>query len=169
MTASGMAEAPSTPGSARPISRGPDPPLPSPLMCSRSQPLQPLSLVTELAPRIKAASVLQVVPGAEMATGSPGAKRFVSGVGGDEGGCLERRAGIEVIRERARINTAVGVLVKQPHNRPFGLAHNMRSSIKRQPGQAGWQLSAPAGAPARDTHRRRAGHARRGWPERCPL
>src|SRR2546425_4069963 len=85
------------------------------------QPLQPLSLVTEPAPRIKAASVLQVVPGDEMATGSPGAKRFVSGVGGDEGGCLERRAGIEVIGERARINTAVGVLVKQSHNRPFAL------------------------------------------------
>jgi len=67
-------------------------------------------LVTERAARIKAAPVLQVVPGAEMAAGPPRPERLVPGVGGDEAGRLERRAGIEVIRERARINTAVSVL-----------------------------------------------------------
>jgi hypothetical protein len=74
------------------------------------QPVHPLLLVTERATGIKAAPALQVVPGAEMAAGPPGAERLVAGVGGDETGRLERRTGIEVLRERARIRTAVGVL-----------------------------------------------------------
>src|SRR5260370_14683412 len=78
------------------------------------QPVHPLLLVTERATRIKAAPVLQVVPGAEMAAGPPSAERPVAGDCGDEAGRLERRPGLHVIRPRAGISTPAAVLLHHP-------------------------------------------------------
>src|ERR1700730_2641094 len=83
------------------------------------QPLQALLFVTQRAARVEATPVLQVVPGAEMPAGPPGAEWLVSGIGGDEAGRLKRRAGVEAVGKWARVHTAVSVLVNQGHNRPF--------------------------------------------------
>src|SRR6266852_6274018 len=97
------------------------------------QPLHALVFVTQRTSRIEATPDLEVVTGAEMPARTPGAEWLVAGVGGDEAGRLERRAGIEVVGEWASIHTAVGVLVNQGHNRPLRLAHIMPSAMGRQP------------------------------------
>ena len=71
--------------------------------------LQSLALVTERAARIEAPAVLEVVSGAEMPAGPPGAERLVPRVGGDESRRLEGRAGIEPLGEWTPIDAAIGM------------------------------------------------------------
>src|SRR5438874_325195 len=73
------------------------------------QPLESLALVTERAARIEAPPVLDVVSGAEMPAGPPGAERLVPRVGGDECRRLECRTGIEPLGEWTRIDAAIGM------------------------------------------------------------
>src|SRR5438874_5470057 len=73
------------------------------------QPLKSLALVTERAARIEAPAVLEVVSGAEMPAGPPGAQRPVARVSGDERRRLEGRTGIEPLGEWTRIDAAIGM------------------------------------------------------------
>src|SRR6202165_5209915 len=75
-----------------------------------SQPLQPLRLAAQCAPRVKPAPTLQLVPGGEMPAGAPFAQRLIAGVGREEAGRLVRRAVGKVLGERPGIDATVGLL-----------------------------------------------------------
>src|SRR6202158_6108262 len=97
-----------------------------------SQPLQPLRLAAQCAPRVKPAPILQLVPGGKMPAGAPFAQRLIAGVGREEAGRLVRRAVGKVLRERPRIDAAVGLLINKRHNPPFRLPHCIGGALGGQ-------------------------------------